>query len=186
MPTTPKSDVALRQEQQKIYLGSGAALVLCAIVLGGAHMLLPRLISPPAEDLRSQLIVLAGANLLLVAWVIMGVGAVARGRRHSAEDINGSAYAPPGPKIAVASAFLQNTLEQFVIASTSLSALLLFWGEHAIPFISASVLLFGLGRISFFLGYPKGAGARSFGMALTMLPSIVAFLLSIVLMIRSI
>ena len=116
-------------------------------------------------------------------WVLIGVGMVARGRRHSADDIGGSAYSRPSPKIAVAAAFLQNTLEQFVIAAFSLSALLMLLGAPAMPFIAASVLLFGVGRISFLLGYPKGAGGRAFGMAVTLLPSLAAFVLAIAFMI---
>lgn len=42
-------------------------------------------------------------------------------------------------------------------------------------FIPAAVLLFGIGRIAFLKGYPKGAGARSFGMATTALPTAAAF-----------
>jgi hypothetical protein len=40
-------------------------------------------------------------------------------------------------------------------------------------------MLFGIGRAAFLAGYPKGAGARSFGMALTALPSMFALVLSI-------
>ena len=183
MAIFPKSEAELRQEQRKIYIASGAAFLSCAAVLGAAHFLLPRIIEFPADGLESRLTFLAGANLLLVMWVLIGVGMVARGRRHSADDIGGSAYSRPSPKIAVAAAFLQNTLEQFVIAAFSLSALLMLLGAPAMPFIAASVLLFGVGRISFLLGYPKGAGGRAFGMAVTLLPSLAAFVLAIAFMI---
>ncbi|MDX0190391.1 hypothetical protein GOC18_24410 [Sinorhizobium meliloti] len=43
------------------------------------------------------------------------------------------------------------------------------------PMIAASALLFTIGRITFLYGYPRGAGARSFGMAVTALPNLVAF-----------
>lgn len=151
-----------------------AALVVCAAALAGAHLLLPRLVWFDGSTLESRLRFLAGANLCLVAWVVIGFGAVSHGRRPSPEDISGSAYSPPSARIAVASAFLQNTLEQFVVASTSYFALLMFAGEMAMPFIACAVVLFALGRVCFYLGYPQGAGGRAFGMAVTALPSLAA------------
>lgn len=180
MPAVPVNDSQLRQEQKKIYVQSGIALILCIAVLGSAHLLLPRIVTFPGSDLESRLAFLAGANILLVFWVIVGIRLVSSGRRNSAADIVGSAYANPSPKIAVASAFLQNTLEQFVIASVTLSSLLMLVGTAAMPFIAASVFLFGIGRVTFLRGYPKGAGGRAFGMAVTALPSVAAFLISIV------
>lgn len=83
------------------------------------------------------------------------------------------------PKIAVAAAFLQNTLEQAFIALFAHLALVLVLGDAALPIVSGSVVLFGIDRAAFLAGYPKGAGARSFGMALTVLPSLFALALSI-------
>lgn len=49
------------------------------------------------------------------------------------------------------------------------------------PFVAASVVLFGIGRVRFLRVYPKGAGGRAIGMSVTALPSAAAFLISIVL-----
>lgn len=179
MATKPMTETDLRREQRRIYRNSAAALLLCAAVLGGAHIILPRMVQLPGSDLETRLTFWAGANLFLGAWVMIGIGMVARGRRHSAEDIGGSAYSRPSPKIAVALAFLQNTFEQFVAASFALFALMMLLGAAAMPFIAASVLLFGVGRVAFFLGYPKGAGGRAFGMAVTAIPTAVAFVLAL-------
>jgi hypothetical protein len=178
-PVAPANETQLRKEQKTIYIGSGLALLLCIVMLGTAILVLPRMIEFPGDDLESKLTFLAGANVVLVFWVIFGIRMVASGRRRSADDIVGSAYADPSPKIAVASAFLQNTLEQFVVASVTLSALVLLGGASTMPFVAASVVLFDIGRVSFLRGYPKGAGGRAFGMAVTALPSAAAFLISI-------
>lgn len=183
MSVHPESNAELLREQRKIYAASGAAFLLCIVLLGGAHAFLPDLVEFQGEALESRLSFLAGATLFLAVWVIVGIGMVARGRRRSAEDIGGSAYSRPSPRIAVASAFLQNTLEQSVVAAVAMFALLMLAGAAGMPFIAAWVVLFGIGRITFFLGYPKGAGGRAFGMALTMLPSIAAFLISIALLV---
>jgi hypothetical protein len=79
-------------------------------------------------------------------------------------------------------AFLQNTLEQSVITLFTQPALVLLLGARAMPLIAASVLLFAVGRMTFLAGYPKGAGARSFGMAVTALPSLMAFVLAAVVL----
>lgn len=173
-PVNPSNNLELRREQRKILGSCAAALVVCASALTSAHYLMPGLGWFDGSTLESQLRFLAGANLCLVAWVAIGFGAVSHGRRHSPDDITGSAYSPPSARIAVASAFLQNTLEQFVVASTSYFALLMFAGEKAMPFIACAAVLFALGRVCFYLGYPRGAGGRAFGMAVTALPSIAA------------
>lgn len=56
---------------------------------------------------------------------------------------------------------------------------MLLLGAAAMPLIAGSAFLFAIGRITFLAGYPKGAGARSFGMALTVLPRLAAFILAI-------
>ena len=172
-------DPELRKEQARIRRGAAAALLVCVSVLGAGEVLLPRLFQFPEDDFQSKLAFWAGADLFVVFWIIIGFGMVSRIRRHSAEDIRGSAYSAPSPRIAVPLAFLQNTLEQSVIAVFTHLALVLLLGAQAIPFIVGSVLLFTIGRVTFLAGYPKGAGARSFGMTLTALPSLAAFVLGI-------
>lgn len=172
------ADVELKQEQRRIYRGSAAAFVTCGVVLGASHVFLPRFIQFPGDDLQSKLTFWASANLFIVIWIMIGIGmvSVSRGRRHSAEDIRGSAYSTPSPRIAVPVAFLQNTLEQAIVTMFTQLALLLVLGTIAMPLIAGSVVLFAVGRVTFLAGYPEGAGARSFGMAVTALPSLAAFL----------
>lgn len=178
MPSVPNTEAELRQEQNKIRRSAVAAFLLCAIVLGAASAFLPSIADFPPADLESRLTFWAVATLLLLVWVMGGVGMVSTGRRYSAEDIGGSAYSRPSPKIAVAAAFLQNTLEQFIVTAFVLLALIMLFGAPVMPFIAATVVLFGIGRITFLRGYPNGAGGRAFGMAVTAIPSLMAFLLS--------
>lgn len=170
--------VDLEQEQRKIRRGAASAFLVCAAVLGAAHMFLPRLVDLPGNDLEDRLSFWAGANLFVILWVMIGVGMVSTGRRRSAEDISGAAYSLPGPRIAVPVAFLQNTLEQSIVTMFTQLALILLLEATAMPLVAASVLLFGIGRATFLAGYPYGAGARSFGMAVTALPSMLAFVLA--------
>ena len=52
-------------------------------------------------------------------------------------------------------------------------------------FIPAAVALFAVGRSTFLRGYPKGAGARSFGMATTAIPTVVGLAWAIGLVLRN-
>ena len=167
----------LRQEQRKVLRGSGAAAVICAVMYGLAYLFLPRMLHFP-DDVDSALTFWAGASLFIVLWIMVGIGLVSRGRRLSAQDIRGSAYGPPSPRIAVYAAFLQNTLEQATVTIILLSAVVLLLRGQAMPFVVASVVFFAVGRVAFLRGYPGGAGTRAFGMALTALPSVVAFVVA--------
>ena len=168
----------LRQEQRRIYLGVGRALLFCTVVYASAFLLLPRIAHYP-HSLEGRLAFWASANLLVMFWVMIGIFLVSRGRRRSLEDMAGSAYSLPSPKIAVAVAFLQNTVEQAILSGFTHLALILLMGDEAFPLTVGSVLLFGIGRAAFLAAYPRGAGARSFGMAVTMLPSMLAFVLAV-------
>lgn len=179
MPRVPTTQAELRQEQRKIVTSSALAFMLCAAVLGAAHVFLPRIVNFPAADLESRLTFWAAATLFLLVWVMAGVGMVSNGRFYSAEDNRGSAYSRPSEKIAVKAAFLQNTLEQFIVTTFVLLALIMLLGAPAMPFTAATVALFAIGRITFLRGYPKGAGGRAFGMAVTAIPALIALVLSI-------
>lgn len=168
------TDDELRQEQRKVLRGSGAAAIVCSVLYGLAYLFMPRILHFP-DDLDSALTFWAGASLFIVLWVMVGIGLVSRGRRLSALDIRGSAYGQPSPRIAVYAAFLQNTLEQATVTIILLLAVLLLLRGEAMPLVGASVVLFAVGRVAFLRGYPGGAGARAFGMALTALPSVVTF-----------
>lgn len=178
------SDAELRKEQQGVLRGAMAAIVVCAGVLGAAHLLLPKLLRFPGGDAESVLTFWAGASLFIVVWIIVGIRMVSSGRRHSAKDIRGSAYGPPSDRIAVPAAFLQNTLEQAMVMMVTQFAMLMLLRDAAMPLVAASVVLFSVGRIAFLVGYPKGAAARSFGMALTAVPSVVAFVAALAALVR--
>ena len=172
-------EVDLKREQRKIVRNSIYAFLLAAGVFLTAHRKLPQLIELGGKDLESRLTFWAGANLFVVLWLMYSVRLVSAGRYHSREDNRGSAYAPPSPEIAVAVANLQNTLEQSVLFSFTQLALVLLLGASALPLIVASVALFLAGRVAFLHSYPRGAGARGFGMALTAMPIVFAFLISV-------
>jgi uncharacterized MAPEG superfamily protein len=175
----PDPELDLKREQRKIVRNSVYALLLSTVVFATAHLLVPRFIRFGGEDLESRLTFWAGSNLFVLLWLMYSVRLVSGVRFRSREDNRGSAYSPPSPKIAVAIANLQNTLEQSVLFIFTQLALVLLVGGRALPLVAASVLLFLIGRAAFLRAYPNGAGARGFGMALTAMPIIFAFLLNV-------
>ncbi|MBQ1762512.1 MAG: MAPEG family protein [Aquincola sp.] len=108
---------------------------------------------------------------------------VSSGRFHSAADNRGSAFSAPSPSLAIKVAFLQNTLEQATMAVGIHLALASLLTGPALFSVPAAVALFGVGRVAFLKGYPKGAGARSFGMATTAIPTVVGCVWTIGLMV---
>jgi cation transport ATPase len=98
-------------------------------------------------------------------------------RRFSPEDIGGQAAGPPSERLAIKAAFLQNTLEQTVLAGGFYLALSAVAGEAWLALIPASAALFVVGRVLFYTRYHLGARGRSLGMALTMMPSVLGYLL---------
>ena len=160
----------LKTEQKKIVINALLAGAFCAVVLIASYSILPSIFVFPT-DLAERIAFALKANLFVFAWVVLAVRMVSRVRFYSAEDNRGSAYTVPSEKIAVPRAFLQNTLEQAVIAAGAYVGLATLLSGNALAVIPASVLLFGIGRITFLRGYPKGAGGRAFGIVTTVLPS---------------
>ena len=155
-----------------------AALTICAAGLALGCAVLPHWLHLPV-DLAARLAFAVRADLFVLLWVVLGVVLVALGRGRSAADIGGAASSPPSPAIAVRVAFLQNTLEQAVIAAGAHLALATLLEGAALALIPTAVALFGLGRLAFLAGYSGGAGGRAFGMAATFLPTGAGYALAI-------
>lgn len=123
------------------------------------------------------------ADIFIFLWIVLGVRLVARGQFHSAADNRGSAFAPPSPEIAAPVEFLQNSLEQSVVAVGAHLALATLLSGPALSPIPTAIVQFAAGRLTFLIGYRKGAGGRAFGMAATALPTAGGYVLAIVLMV---
>lgn len=182
---TPPVGVDLPTEQRRILRGSAWSALLCGVVGAGACWLLPQFFKPP-ENLGERIAFAIQADVFVLFLLLVAVRMVSSGRYRSAADNRGSAFSAPSPELAVKVAFLQNTLEQSVLAVGAHLTLATLVSGASLFFIPAAVVLFGVGRLAFWRGYPKGAGARSFGMATTVLPTVIAFAWSIYLIGRNV
>ena len=162
---------------------AGLGVLVCFVGLFAGYLLLPRYFNFP-EALTDRFVFWARLQIFLLIWVAVGVGAVSRGRRRSAQDIRGSAYGPPSPRLAIRIAFLQNSLEQAVLASGAYLALVTVLAAPALSLLVSATVLFGIGRVTFFLGYERGAPGRGFGFVLTVLPTFLGYTWAIFLITR--
>lgn len=85
-------------------------------------------------------------------------------------------------KLIIYRQYLQNTLEQLVLALITYATLCFVLPLGSLYLILLLSLLFGIGRILFMLGYAKGGSGRAFGFALTFYPNILGFLLGVIIL----
>src|SRR4051794_6157479 len=105
----------LRSEQRGVATGVVIALVAAAVVLGAGWTILP--FTPPRVVMPGERLAYAiRVDLFVMMWLLIAIARVGNIRFFSADDIRGSGFAPPSPRLAMASAFLQNTLEQVALA----------------------------------------------------------------------
>jgi hypothetical protein len=175
--------VNLAQEERAIRRASTFALILSTLCFSIGYFTLPLFFEFPST-LVNRLSFAIQASVFVLVWVLIGVMMVSIGRRKSVADVGGSASGPPSPRIAVQVAFLQNTLEQAVLAVGAYLALATLVTGAWLSLIVTAVALFGVGRLLFLRGYYQdqhGARGRALGMTLTMLPTLAGYLLAIAL-----
>jgi len=172
--------VTLQTEQQKIRVRSAYAFAFCSCVLAACYVALPRLVDFPVDPLKRLAFVLQ-ADVFVLMWVLVCVRLVSSVRFESAVDIDAALSGRRSEKLAIRAAYLQNTLEQAVIAVGVHLALATLIDGVDLSVIVGAVILFGVGRITFFLGYAGGAGGRAFGMVVTVLPTLMSFVWAIVI-----
>lgn len=173
----------ISDDQRGILIASAVAAVFCALVLTAGYFLLPvglfglQEAMPAGERIAFALKV----DVLIFLWLAGCVKAVSGGRYRSPEDIQGSAFSAPSPRIAVKVAVLQNSLEQAVLTFGAHLALAAVLRGHELVLIPLLAFLFLVGRVAFALGYRKGARGRAFGMAVTGIAMISAYVLAVVM-----
>lgn len=179
---TPPNPADMQRAERKIRFAGTLGLVLFGLVVGVAYFLLPTFASFPAE-LAERLAFAARASAVVFFCVLVAVGMVASIRRISPQDIGGSAAGPPSEKLAIYVAFLQNTLEQAVLAVGFYFAYASLVAGAWLALIPVSVAFFVIGRVLFLRGYRRGVEGRALGMVLTMTPVIVGYPAVFILMV---
>ncbi|MFN4271612.1 MAG: MAPEG family protein [Aliihoeflea sp.] len=171
----PPEEIDMAAEEWAIRRDTSIGFVVTVAAFFGAHRWLPAIMDLPVE--AADRLGFAALTWAVPCVVLLGaVLLVSTGRRFSAADIGGQAAGPPSDSLAIKSAFLQNTLEQTVLAGGFYFALAAVSSGAWLALLPASATLFVAGRVLFYVGYERGAKGRSLGMSLTMLPALAGYL----------
>jgi hypothetical protein len=173
----------LHYEQRGVARGVLIAILVGTVVLLGGYLFVPFPWHGYA-NVGERIALALRIDIIVFAWLVAAIANVGSRRFFSRDDIQGSGFYPPSERIAIPVAILQNTLEQTVTAVGAhlvLATLLLGQELVLLPLLA---VLFCVGRAAFWLGYRGGAGQRAFGFALTFYPTLAAYLLAIILLIR--
>ncbi|MES1199577.1 MAG: MAPEG family protein [Pseudomonadota bacterium] len=111
------------------------------------------------------------------AWLLFAVLQVSTHRLFSAGDAPGPALSEPTPALRPKLAFLQNTLEQAVLAAIAYLAFAVTARDIQLALLPLDVGLFWLGRACFLFGHAKGMRGRAFGFALTFAPTLALYVI---------
>jgi hypothetical protein len=178
----PPEEIDMIQAERSIRMAGLVSLLALAGAVPAGYFLMPMIFAFP-EGLAERLAFAAQASIFVLLCVVVAIGMVSTAHRFSPEDIGGSAARPPSEHVAIYVAFLQNTLEQAVIAVGLYFALATLLSGPWLALIPVGVLFFLIGRVLFFRGYSKGVEGRALGMTLTMTPTVIGYLLVLLLVV---
>lgn len=153
-----------------------AGLAISLIVLGVAIAVAPRSLLPEQGALPAIVHALSW-DILLVAWLVAGVGMLARHRFFSPADIDGGGLSEGTAVAKMLQSILQNTLEQTVLALATHLIWAAVMPAHWQAAVPAAAMLFFIGRFLFWRGYASGAPARALGFTLSFYPTAVMLIL---------
>jgi len=144
-------------------MAAGLAATLLALLWPGLPL--------GPTDLAARLSAWFACDLAAGLWLAIAVARLARHRFFSDQDIDG-VLRTGSSRAVVLQSLVQNTLEQTVLAVIAYGAWLLAPPVGPIQTAFIAVGCFSLGRLLFFLGYLRGAAARSLGFTLTFYPTV--------------
>jgi hypothetical protein len=168
--------MALTEKQHGVVRGIVPALAVSVTGIAGAIWLSPGWLIP-GDDPAGRIAFVMRWDLLVVFWLIVQTGALARLRFFSPEDIDGGGMSAGTAAARKGQAILQNTLEQVVLAVFVHVAWAAIMPVRALAAIPVAAVLFAIGRALFWRGYGRGAAGRALGFGLTFYPSALMFLI---------
>ena len=156
-------------KQKQIAVAMATAFAYSGFLLTfGGHLF------APVSDTQDQLSYILAWLLLPALSLLMGIGNLARTRFFDSGLIDGEAP-EQNSRAEIDARYLQNTLEQFALASIVFMSLGAQLHEQELPLIAALCSNFFLMRILFWVGYRKLPQLRAIGFAGTFYPTVGAF-----------
>lgn len=160
--------------QRQLAGGAGAAGAIAVVLACWANA--PALLSSitaPADDTASRLAFAAGWTILPGWCLLAGVFGASR-RGFYADAIEGT-RTPSARTLEINLRYNQNTIEQTILAAIAWFGLAVAMPRDQLILIAGMAILFAIGRVTFWVGYLIHPMARTFGMTLTVIPTIIAF-----------
>jgi hypothetical protein len=158
-------------KQMLVALGMAVATAVVLIAWNGP--LHPNIVLP--VDAAGERIAFALKWLLVPGFTLLvGIAMVANRRFFSADAMDGTRL-PQSTTLEINLRYNQNTVEQAVLVAIAWPVLALLLPLSQLGLIPVLAVLFGAGRIAFWIGYLMAPWARAFGFALTFYPTVVAY-----------
>ncbi|THD58256.1 hypothetical protein [Phenylobacterium sp.] len=162
----------MRRKQLILLLGALLGVLLVAGVVLKAGVLAAH-VSLPADDAGDRLAFAVRWLLVPGLTLLAGIQVAAR-RGFVPEAIDGT-RTPANHALEINLRYNQNTLEQVVLAAIAWAGLALSLPHGALALIPAMAGLFAFGCAAFWIGYLIHPLGRAFGMVVTALPTLGAY-----------
>jgi hypothetical protein len=153
--------------------GALPAMAVVVLVLLYAPVLFAFVRLPP--DTVADRLAFA-ARWMAIPGLCLLVGVILAARRGFHADAIDGTLTPANFGMEINLRYNTNTLEQTVLAVIAWTSLSTTVSQHALGAIPAAATLFLIGRVTFWVGYLIHPMGRTFGMTLTVLPTVAAYL----------
>ena len=162
----------MSNDQKKVMAGMIAAVAFSAAFFVVAFRMTEiDLPVPNGSDISWRLEYALKCEIFPALCLLAGVGRIANRRFLMPAAIGGAVV----PALEIDERYLQNTLEQFVLAFAAHLALAVMLPGSSLRAIALLAALFVIGRATFWLGYHHSGPARAFGFATTFYPTVGAY-----------
>ncbi|HEY3637981.1 MAG TPA: MAPEG family protein [Rhizomicrobium sp.] len=128
---------------------------------------------PIADDAQTRLDY--ALTWLLLPGIALLIGIVGAARRGFYRDAIDGTRTPANPSLEINLRYNQNTVEQLLLAAIAWAGLVLKLPHDKLFVIPVMAVLFLAGRITFLAGYLVYPIARAYGMVLTIVPTLMAY-----------
>jgi hypothetical protein len=161
-----------RRKQLAGIAGALPGFIVVALTLDHASNLFA-FVSLPADDLANRL--WFALRWLLLPGVCLLLGVIVAARRGFLPDAIDGTRTPASPSLEINLRYNQNTLEQAVLACIAWINLAIALPNAQLSLIPAMASLFAIGRGAFWIGYLIHPMGRTFGMVITVLPTVASY-----------
>jgi MAPEG family len=164
----------MSSEQRKVLAGMAAAVVFSVAFFEIVLRLTAIDLTPPSGiEMWWRFEYALKCEVFAALCLLAGVGLIANRRFFIADAIEGD----PAQSIEIDRRYVQNTLEQLVLAIVAHLALVTVVAPESIRAVAVLVMLFVIGRVTFWFGYHHSGSARAFGFATTFYPTVAVYVL---------